>query len=130
MPKYVSSGLCEYNGKDFRFLVMHRYLKDLQAVLNSNNQILAEHIVLYITRQILYALEYIHSKGYSHADIKGANLMLRNEKEIYLVDYGLAHRFSREGSHQNYIKKPEAKHNGTIEYTSRDAHDGARKHYH
>jgi vaccinia related kinase len=109
---------------------MDRYSKDLQTVLNENNNQLNENIVLYLTRQILYSLEYIHSKGYSHADIKGANLMLKSDKEVYLVDYGLAHRFIREGDdHQAYVLKPDAKHNGTIEYTSRDAHDGVRKFY-
>jgi vaccinia related kinase len=130
IPRYIASGIYEYNGKEFRFLAMDRYSKDLQMVLNENNNQLNENIVLYLTRQILYSLEYIHSKGYSHADIKGANLMLKSDKEVYLVDYGLAHRFIREGDdHQAYVLKPDAKHNGTIEYTSRDAHDGVRKFY-
>ena len=127
VPRYIASGIYEHNGKEFRFLAMDRYSKDLQTVLNDNDHQLNENIVLYLTRQILYSLEYIHSKGYSHADIKGANLMLKSDKEVYLVDYGLAHRFSREGNYQNYEQKPDAKHNGTIEYTSRDAHDGVRK---
>ena len=53
--------------------------------------------------------------------------MLKSDKEVYLVDYGLAHRFSREGNYQNYEQKPDAKHNGTIDYTTRDDHDGVRK---
>ena len=128
VPRYIASGIYEHNGKEFRFLAMDRYSKDLQTVLNDNDHQLNENIVLYLTRQILYSLEYIHSTGYSHADIKGANLMLKSDKEAYLVDYGLAHRFIRDGNdHQAYVFKPDAKHNGTIEYTSRDAHDGARK---
>jgi vaccinia related kinase len=125
IPRYISSGLCDYNNKAFRFLVMHRYARDLQHILNECNHYLPESAILYMTSQILYALEYIHSKGYAHGDIKGANLMLKNDKEVYLVDYGLASRFSRGGSHQSYTEKPERRHNGTIEYTSRDAHNGA-----
>ena len=127
VPRSIASGLCEYKNKEYRFLVMDRYSKDLRSFFTENQNKLNENIVLYLTRQILYALEYIHSKGYAHADIKGANLMLKNDKQVYLVDYGLANRYSRDGSHQVYVQKPDAKHNGTIEYTSRDAHDGVRK---
>jgi len=124
VPKYIASGICEYNSKNFRYIVMHRFAKDLQTILNDNQHYLPESFVLYLTRQILNSLQYIHEKGYAHGDIKGANIMLKNDKEAYLVDYGLAHRFSREGTHTPYAEKPERRHNGTIEYTSRDAHSG------
>lgn len=128
MPKYISSGLCTYNEKEYRFLVMDRYVKDLQTFVNQTPSHQINEIgVMCLMRQILYALEYIHQKGYTHGDIKGANIMLKNDHESYLVDYGLAYRFQRENVHQKYVIKPERRHNGTIEYTSRDAHDGARK---
>ena len=128
MPKYVSSGLCTYGTSDYRFLVMERYVRDLQSVLNEphNAHRISETAVLCLTRQVLYALEYMHSRGYAHGDIKGANLMLKSDHESYLVDFGLAYRFKRDDVHQNYDVKPERRHNGTIEYTSRDAHAGAR----
>jgi vaccinia related kinase len=103
---------------------MNRYLKDLQSILEANQGILKESTVLYLLRQILYSLEYIHSKGYAHGDIKAANIMLKSDKEAYLLDYGLVHRFSRDGTHQAYQPKPDRRHNGTIEFTSRDAHAG------
>lgn len=127
IPRYISSGLCNYSDKDYRFLVMDRYAKDLQSFINqANTRQINEVAVLYLTRQVLYALEYIHQRGYSHGDIKGANLMLRNDQQSYLVDFGLAYRFMRENTHQKYEVKPERRHNGTIEYTSRDAHNGAQ----
>lgn len=127
IPKFISSGLCTYNEKDYRFLVMDRYSKDLQSFLDdSSSHQINEAGVMYLMRQVLYALEYIHQKGYSHGDIKGANIMLKNDQESFLVDYGLACRFERDNVHQKYQVKPERRHNGTIEYTSLDAHNGAR----
>lgn len=82
---------------------------------------------LCLMRQILYAIEFMHQKGYAHGDIKGANVMLKNDNQAYLVDFGLVVRFKRDGVHQKYEIKPERRHNGTIEYTSRDAHTGASK---
>jgi len=74
-------------------------------------------------------LEYIHSKGYVHNDVKAQNLLLgygrANEHDVYLVDFGLVSKYERDGVHLEY--KPDARkaHDGTIEYTSRDAHIGA-----
>nr|CAD7207418.1 unnamed protein product [Timema douglasi] len=49
------------------------------------------------------ALEYIHSKGYCHADIKGSNLLLGHRKgaehQVHLLDFGLAIRFAKNGPH-------------------------------
>jgi serine/threonine protein kinase len=81
--------LIEYDTREFRFLALERYTKNLQTVLDQNHNRLEENVVLTLCQQILHSLEYIHLKGYSHADIKGTNLMLKNEN-VYLVDFGLA----------------------------------------
>jgi vaccinia related kinase len=39
---------------------------------------------------------------------------------VYLVDFGLASHYSQ----KEYKPDPKKAHNGTIEYTSRDAHVG------
>lgn len=70
-------------------------------------------------------LEYIHFKKYVHADIKGANLLLdlKTRDQVYLVDFGLASRYTTK---DEYKLDPKKAHNGTIEYTSRDAHMGGK----
>lgn len=45
-------------------------------------------------------------------------------KQVYLADYGLSYRYSPEGVHRPYKENPKKSHNGTIEYTSLDAHKG------
>ena len=47
--------------------------------------------------------------------------------QVYLVDFGLADRFNPEGRHKEYREDPRRAHDGTIEFTSIDAHKGASK---
>lgn len=47
--------------------------------------------------------------------------------QVYLVDYGLAFRYSPEGNHKDYKENPKRCHDGTLEFTSIDAHKGAGK---
>lgn len=72
----------------------------------------------------LDVLEYIHKCTYVHADIKGANILLgfgkTDQNQAYLVDFGLASHYTT----KDFKPDPKKMHNGTIEYTSRDAHNG------
>jgi vaccinia related kinase len=81
---------------------MEHYFKDLKTILNENNELLKEDYALYLTRQILYAFEFIHSNGYAHADLKASNLMLKNDHQFYLVNYGSCFRFQRDNQHCRY----------------------------
>jgi len=47
--------------------------------------------------------------------------------EVYLVDYGLAYRYMADGVQKPYKEDPKRTHDGTIEFTSRDAHRGVCK---
>lgn len=44
--------------------------------------------------------------------------------QVYLADYGLSYRYCPKGVHKEYKENPKKSHNGTIEYTSLDAHRG------
>ena len=46
---------------------------------------------------------------------------------MYLLDYGLVYRFNPEGKHKEYKEDPKRKHDGTVEFTSCDAHKGVGK---
>lgn len=123
MPKFNGSGSHEYKGMKYRFVVMDRYGTDLWKLFLENNRKFPEHTVYKIAIQIIDVLEYMHNRTYIHADIKGANLLLdlKNSNQVYLVDFGLASHYTTK---TEYKLDPKKAHNGTIEYTSRDAHFG------
>ncbi|XP_058799722.1 serine/threonine-protein kinase VRK1-like [Phymastichus coffea] len=122
MPPFLGSGSHECNGQKYRFVVMERYGIDLWKLFLANGRQFPEPTVYKVAWQIINVLEYIHNKTYVHADIKGANLLLdlKSQNHVYLVDFGLASHYTT----KDYKLDPKKAHNGTIEYTSRDAHMG------
>ena len=49
---------------------------------------IAESEILYYLKQLLSALEYIHSEGISHLDVKPGNIMLDKSGRLVLIDFG------------------------------------------
>ncbi|XDV43029.1 hypothetical protein PO909_011581, partial [Leuciscus waleckii] len=126
VPKYWGSGFHEKGGKRYRFMVMDRFGTDLQKKFEGNDKKFPRKLVLQLGLRLLDILEYIHDHEYVHADIKASNLLLSytNPNQVYLVDYGLAYRYSPEGVPKEYKEDPKRCHDGTIEFTSIDAHKG------
>ncbi|NWV61116.1 VRK2 kinase, partial [Malurus elegans] len=126
IPVFWGSGLAEYKGKSYRFMVMERLGEDLQRIFQDCGSKFKKEIVLQLGARMLDTLEYIHENEYVHGDIKAANLLLgySNPHEVYLADYGLSYRYCPNGNHKQYQENPRKGHNGTIEFTSIDAHKG------
>ncbi|XP_070654799.1 serine/threonine-protein kinase VRK2 isoform X4 [Bos indicus] len=106
-------------------MVMERLGIDLQKISDQNGTF-KKSTVLQLGIRMLDVLEYIHENEYVHGDIKAANLLLgyRNPDRVYLADYGLSYRYCPNGNHKQYQENPKKGHNGTIEFTSLDAHKG------
>ncbi|KAF5918010.1 hypothetical protein HPG69_019816, partial [Diceros bicornis minor] len=158
IPLFYGSGLTEFKGRSYRFMVMERLGIDLQKISDQHGTF-KKSTVLQLGIRMLDVLEFIHENEYVHGDIKAANLLLGyknpdrsrlvtrcsgaetlrqvkaflkkeiifkklTENQVYLADYGLCYRYCPNGNHKQYQENPRKGHNGTIEFTSLDAHRG------
>jgi len=64
---------------------------------------LTEDQIALITRESLKALAYLHSIGIIHRDIKGANILLTNDGDIKLVDFGVSAELKHPGDRRNTL---------------------------
>jgi serine/threonine protein kinase len=60
---------------------------------------LSEKLIKIYLRQILKGLQYLHSKGIVHRDIKAANILLDTNGVIKLTDFGCSGQISLSSSH-------------------------------
>ncbi|XP_060520664.1 serine/threonine-protein kinase VRK1-like [Cylas formicarius] len=75
MPHFVASGSHFKDGDRYRFLIIPKYSRDLERIFQERKRFNLK-TVLVVARQIVDILEYIHSHGYVHSDIKASNIML------------------------------------------------------
>ncbi|KAJ0240200.1 Mitogen-activated protein kinase kinase kinase 17 [Hirschfeldia incana] len=57
---------------------------------------LEEGMIAKYTREMLRGLEYVHSRGVAHCDVKGSNVVVGEKGEAKIVDFGCAKRVDPE----------------------------------
>lgn len=73
------------------FVIMDYYPTDLfNSIVSERHFINDGHLIKKVFLQICSAIEYCHSKGIYHCDIKPENLLLDSNDNIYLCDFGLS----------------------------------------
>ena len=76
------------------YVVTEYMSSDLMQIIHSNNSLTEEH-VKFILFQILSALKYLHSADIIHRDLKPSNILINEDCEIKIWDFGLARAVQR-----------------------------------
>lgn len=86
----------EYTGK--KLLLFFEYMEyDLKKIMYSFeniNQKMNETTIKTLLRQLLSGLAYCHSKRVLHRDLKPQNILISDQTELKIADFGLARLFS------------------------------------
>ena len=82
-----------FDENDTAYYVMN-YVEGESLAHKSRKEDLSESQIMRYLDQLLSALDYIHSRGITHLDIKPGNIMIDHNDNVVLIDFGASKLFN------------------------------------
>ncbi len=84
-------GIIDYGRDEENYFIIMNYVNGLSLRdLLDLSGVLPQRVALYIIKNVLFALEYAHSKGILHRDMKPSNILINAEGHVILADFGIS----------------------------------------
>ncbi|KAI1720954.1 protein kinase domain-containing protein [Ditylenchus destructor] len=116
--------------RNFNFLIVDILGKSVEEYFIMCERKFSLKTVLHLAQQMLSAIEFVHSRGLIHRDIKPDNFVMGlrlMHNKLYMIDFGLAKKY-RDSRSLEHIPYREGKSlTGTARYASINAHIGAEQ---
>ena len=115
-----------HTGRKHNYLIMQLLGKSLDKLFTDTNRHFSIKTVSQIAYQMVQRIEYIHSHGYIHRDIKPGNFLIgkENSKILFIIDFGLSKKYIDKNTNKHILFKEGKGLTGTARYVSLNTHYG------
>uniref|UniRef100_A0A0D9VIH3 non-specific serine/threonine protein kinase n=1 Tax=Leersia perrieri TaxID=77586 RepID=A0A0D9VIH3_9ORYZ len=115
---------------EYNVMVIDLLGPSLEDLFNYCHRKFSLKTVLMLADQMINRVEYMHTRGFLHRDIKPDNFLMglgRKASQVYVIDYGLAKKYRDLQTHRHIPYRENKNLTGTARYASVNTHLGVEQ---